>query len=520
MKALSIHVRRLSAVLTIGLFCFLGACQKKKPTGFIEVRAPNAGVFEIYRIDPQHQLQFVSEQIGHYNETITLATGEYLILADCSFERIRIQDQQKTALVAHRVVFLPPKVPSSQDRFSIQCDRFSKTRSRQHLNNRFELNILDGHRELLVGMVPIELNLSNQQESDRDVTPSTKTFHLAGVKVNAYQDMPPKTSYFVSPIDAKIAVTTNQEFGHWLFLLPGSYHVEVNGTQLSVDLQQSESRTIEPAFLRIAVDPEVNLQLSSSIVGTPLYVELNENHWLDLNRIYPLLPGDANIKLNGSQKSYPITLTAGELLEKTTRSVVVSFNCPPWEWVCLGGRKIFLYNTDKAYPFAEGVSDVPLLFFEEDAWLSIQGSRDIRYKLRDDRKNHQLKVGVVHFVPDYQHRPNQITDLTRVEAINTPFTGHTLDLPIERPSTVPLIAGSYHLAQYISNYAGEYERRPSKRWLHVKPFSEQTIHFQVLVSEKKLSHFKKQQQRRQHRQSKKRLSAHKELRPIIPIEVF
>jgi hypothetical protein len=288
---------------------------------------------------------------------------------------------------------------------------------------------------------------------------------------------------------------------------------------VTVDLKEGETQVIDPAFVQVSVDPSVSLELSSSLLGTPLYVELNKSHWLDLNRTYPVLPGKATLKLNGSQSEYNIELTSGTLLEKKTRSLIVSFDCSPWEWSCLGKHKIYLYNTDKAYHFTEGVSDVPILFFEEDVWVSIQGSRDIRYQLDPKKRNFKLKVGEVIFKPQYVVRANHLTDLSRVEAVKQPYSGHTLDIPIERDVKIPLIAGAYHLAQYTSIYNNEYERKSSKRWFHVKAFETLELNYQIIVKEEKINSLKKSLEKYRQRHRKKTQVIARQFEPIIPFQI-
>ncbi|MFW7378184.1 MAG: hypothetical protein ACOH5I_05215 [Oligoflexus sp.] len=499
-----------------GYFLIATACQQEVPHGSVLVRAPNNGAFEIYRIASEKPFQFVSEQIGYFNQSLRLPIGQYLILSDCSHERVLIQPNHQVELIAHEVRFTPPVAPSESDHFAIQCDRFSKTRMRQHIVNRYRLNLLHGNREMLVAMVPKQIDFTLESHTE----PQMLSYSLAAVKLQTYEGMSPKTSFFVSPLDGLISLTNNQEFGHWQFLLPGQYLIEVNGTKMNVTLAEDESRTITPSFIKVTVDNSINIQQTSDIMGTPLYVELNEGHWLDLNQIYPVLPGNASIKLNGSNRSYTVELKEGELTEKHARSVVVEFDCAPWDWSCLGSRKVYLHNTDDAYHFAEGVSDVPLLFLEKDAWVSIQGSRDIRYKLNEEQRDFRIKTGQVRFVPNFIYRPNQITDLSRVEAIQLPFAGHTLDLPLEQDTVVPLIAGAYHFAQYVSIYGAEYERRQTKRWFHLKPHEVQEIQFNVLVSEKRFKQLNTAKKRLESRlQKQKRDQISQSFKPIISTDM-
>lgn len=499
-----------------GIWLTIISCQQEVPQGSILVQAPNNGSFEIYRIASEKPFQFVSEQIGYFNQSLKLPIGQYLILADCSHERVLIQPNQQVELIAHQLRFIPPEEPTDKDQFAIQCDRFAKTRMRQHIANRYRLNILHGNREMLVAMVPLQIDFTQQNGKK----PKTLSYQLAAVKVQTEEEIKPKTSFFVSPTDGLISVTNEQEFGHWQFLLPGQYLVEVNGTKMDISLSEGESRIIQPSFIRVTVDESVDIVRASDIMGTPLYVELNDGHWLDLNQTYPVLPGEARIRLNGSNRSYAVELEEGKLTERHARSIIVEFDCAPWDWSCLGTRKVYLQNTDDAHPFAEGVSDIPLLFLEKDAWVSIQGSRDIRYKLNEEQRNFRIRTGQVRFIPNFIFRPNQITDLSRIEAIQMPFAGHTLDLPLEKETVVPLIAGSYHFAQYVSIYGAEYERRTSKRWFNVKPMEVQDIHFNVLVSEKRFKQLSQNQQRMENwMQTQRKNQVTQAFQPIIPPEI-
>jgi hypothetical protein len=89
---------------------------------------------QIYRVDSESPLQLVSEHVGTFNEDVKLPAGRYLVLADCSSESVRVYAGQRKELVAHQINFLPAMAPAEQDRFSIQCERAEKTRSRQNFS--------------------------------------------------------------------------------------------------------------------------------------------------------------------------------------------------------------------------------------------------------------------------------------------------------------------------------------------------------------------------------------------------
>ncbi|RZA26757.1 MAG: hypothetical protein EOP10_02520 [Proteobacteria bacterium] len=494
----------------------LGSCRMKESTGEILVRAPNPGNFEIYRIESEDPLQFISEQVGSYNQPLTLPAGHYLILADCSYENVILRPSENRTLVAHQVIFNPPVSPQPDDNFSIQCNRFAKTKSRQQFDNRYTLNILHGTRDLLVGMVPMTIKFDDFANHEN---PQLLSYNLSGMRVNAYDGMKPKTSFFISPVNGLLSVTETQEFGHWQFLLAGQYRLEVNGTSMDVNLKEGEQLEVAPAFLRVDVSESVNLNTSSNILGTPSYVELNGGHWLDLNETYPVLPGTATLKMNGSLKEHIVDLVSSELTEKKVRSVLVDLDCSPWDWSCLGSRDVYLYETDKSYPFAQGITDVPLLFFEDDAWVSLQGSRDIRTRVTSQQDS-TYKVGRLKLVPRQFHRHGQITDLSRIEAIGSPTMGRSLDLSVEDATEMPLIVGRYYLSQYNAVATNDWERRANRMAITVSAGSTEEIPFTVYVSEKKLKaiHEKQALARQRRIQEKYRLTQWR-YRSIVPSQV-
>ena len=406
MKLISTILLTVLALSSIG-------CKEEQPTGLLLVKAPSKGTYEIYRVASENPLQFVAEEIGYFNQPSELPIGSYLILADCSHKMVVINTNSTETLTAHSVQFHPPHMSRQEDKFSIQCDRFSKTKSRQNIRNRYDLHVLHGKRDLLVGMVPLHIDF---MEMENPETPKELSYYLSSIRLNSYRGIKPKTRYFVSPAENLISVTENQEFGQWLYLLPGKYIVEVNGTQKEVVLAQGESFSIDPGFVKVSTSKNLNIDISSNIMGTPHYVALNEHHWLDLNETYPVLPGPATLKLNNSITTLNVEFSENEIIEKKVRSVTVNTDCPPWDWNCLGRRKVFLYETDKPYAFAEGITDVPILFFGENVWVSIQGSRDIRYRLKNKYADYKLKTASIKLIPKHYHRAGQYTDLARVEA--------------------------------------------------------------------------------------------------------
>ena len=489
LSALLIHLVVVAGFLVSG-------CDRRPKVGYLNVRASSTGgTFEIYRIANESPLQFVSEEAGRFNEDVPLVPGSYLVLADCSSETLIIYPGQRASLVAHRVEFLPPHPPGVNDSFSIQCSRSDKTKSRQMLAGRYDLNIIGGQQDLLVGMVPMRIDFSKIPGNDK---PQVMTYRLSALQVSDFEGNRQELSYFISPLDERISATKYQQFGFWEFLLKGRYLVEVNGTQMHVELAEGEERRIRPALLRVKTSDVVDLEQPAKIKGSPWLVSINGGHWLNFNETYPVLPGTATLAISGSTKSVEVELAEGEKKDLETRSITVDSGCqknlPVAVNPCLGERSVSLYAPDEPYPFIESVSDIPILFIDQETpvFVGVDGSRDILYEVPATVRDKSLPLGYIKLSPLPQHRPGQITDLVRVDTISAPFTGHTLDINLERSTVMPLIVGSYRLDHYITVMAGESStRQSSTRHFQIEAGKTFETEFPVFVSEKKYLAFKK-----------------------------
>jgi hypothetical protein len=119
---------------------------------------------------------------------------------------------------------------------------------------------------------------------------------------------------------------------------------------MRVSLAEGEKRVITPAFLKVETCPKIDLEISSQIRGTPLFVEVNEGHWFNLNEEYAVLPGKTLLRLSGSNQPKEVDLEEGERLHLHARSMRVDQGCSPWEWNCLGDLEVRLYQPGQPFP--------------------------------------------------------------------------------------------------------------------------------------------------------------------------
>jgi len=484
-------LKMLPNILTaLSMLVGAGSCTRKEPEGFLEVRSAVAGNFEIYRISSESPIQFVSEHIGRFNEKASLQPGSYLILADCSSEIVVVKPNATATLMSHHIEFETPVPASDVDQFTIQCNRFDKVRFTQTLANRSSIDILSGRHEVLIGMLPYQLDFDSSTFSE----PQVRKIQLGSVAVIG-RGLEGEDKYFISPKASRISVTATQSLDRRVFVLPGQYLLELNGTKSEINVNGLEDKVIKIATLRVEAPANAELDRAFQIRGNPLYIELEDGHWMNFDETYAVLPGLIHFKIHGSESTNEFALAEEQDLVVKSRSVRVEIDCSPWEWSCLGSRKVYLYRTDQPYPFATGVTDVPILFLDDDAWVTIEGSRDIRMLIPKQQESTVFRAGKIQLVPEVSNKPGFVTDLVRIEATGQQMTGTSLDLNLDSNNLLPLIEGRYLLVNYTSSTTTDGARSKVEKWIEIAAGKLSKDTFPVLLSEKKYQQYlqKKQQ---------------------------
>jgi hypothetical protein len=107
-----------------------------------------------------------------------------------------------------------------------------------------------------------------------------------------------------------------------------------------------------------------------------------------------------------------------------------------------------LFEKGKSFPFSESVTDVPVLYFTSfSPLIGVEGSRDIKKQL-NEQSSQDLYVGYLEITPSVKFKPGLLTDLIRIEPNSSSFFGNSLDVQLDKTSTIPLLTGNYDLAQY------------------------------------------------------------------------
>ena len=410
------------------LLPFLLVCQACWPSlryGKLLVAAPQAGVFEIFRIVSANPLHFIAEQTASFGQPTPLTPARYLLLSDCSHAFVTIKTNITTRLQAYHLVFTPPHNNETDTAFSVQCQRFATTSSRQHLHNKFSLLLLTPRKKLLVGTTPFTVDFG---------TTVRRQFDLAALQVASTTH---SMRFFVFPRNSLVSATDSQRSGHWLYLLPGNYVLEFNGVRTAVKLQRGEEKIIYPAILHISTPQPV----------PHVTARINDNRIVPFNQPLPLPATRINLRLMPNSQPQPLTLRSGQRTVITARHLQITPACNTQP--CTRTFNLSLYHSNKDTPFL--TTTARDIFFRGQAVRLSLASTPRLTRLLPDQRQTKLQLGILQLQPRIISSTTQFSDLLRLEAAALPLQGHSDDLSLTTATTLPLLPGRYHLAHFVSS---------------------------------------------------------------------
>ncbi len=478
-----------SAILLLGLL-FTG-CRREQAVGRLYIEAPQAGHFDIYKLtdksdlDDNANMEWVAEVPGVFNESMELAPGSYLISADCSAKNVMIYPKQDLHLSVDSVDFKPARPPQPTDRFSIECVQQSSIQMTQVIKNRFRLFMFAGNHSLLVNQVSQQINIDESRE------PQQLEIALSALNVarHAQQTNPKAAMYFVSNFKEQIGLTTAQEQGYWQHLLPGRYSIEMNATRITMDLVAGQELVVKPALLKFSVPEDVDLEKAETVLRSPLYVDLNDGHFLSYNTSYPILAGKFSFRPSQYLRDRQAEVQAAEVKEIPLKSIEVDSNCSPWDYSCIGAYDIHLFEESEIYPLVKAVSGVPIIYLDEPLQFAVQGSSRIKVPVTDKRA---YNIGRIIIRPSAIAEEKYATDLIRVENQDSKGTAFTNDLAFDRENVLILPEGHYYLANYVTMTGESGMRKRLPQTIEVSSRQDNIYYVPVYLSSEKAVHLEKQ----------------------------
>ncbi len=472
----------IKLLLLVATLFIQGACESEHELGQLVVNSLHEGSYEIFNLSTSTDQGISSQGVSHFNIGTKLAPGSYLLLGDCSHQLVKIYPNETTELSSHTVNFITAVEQEENHHFNIKCRRHSSIRALQSFRGTYRLQLFSGKTNLLVSMKPLALDTTGDKF---DKSPQSIDISLASIRVDGLKNLPANGSYFISNDSELTAMTEKGIVGVYNHVLPGKYLLELNGSTRMVDVNAGNAIDIKPGAVQISTPKGVDTSLTEKVNSTPLYISYAGNHRINLNEPYLSFPGKWSFSFNGSEHKYPIEIEPEKLKEVHPRSLKVSLDCGPWEWSCLGSKKVYVYQPGAEFPFTTGRTDVPIFFMEKKAEVSMEGSRGIRYKLTKHKSVTSLSTGQVIIQPIPHYVPGNETDLLRIETVYSPFRGHSLDLRLSEPTELTMITGQYRLGQYVSLKSSNSDRWKTSKAIYIKKNTKTDVSIKIYSSNKR-----------------------------------
>ncbi|MDD9949948.1 MAG: hypothetical protein OXT67_00110 [Zetaproteobacteria bacterium] len=476
--------------LSILLLSLFGCRVPLRQSGSLLVSAVSEGAFEVYSFDGSYRKSITSERVGHFNQPLQLPVGHYIILADCSFQEVLIEDGKQTKVVAHHLVYQRPAL-AEKAKFLVRCRRYPPTGIGQQILNRFELDVLANMDEVLAGMQGGHLEHFSAASAAPVTEPVTRELQLASVRVSVPAGYSGQTgSYFLVSQEESYTQTISQKLDEWLLLMPGKYQAFLNGTRKQIELVAGEQRDLVSGSVEF-IPPVLPQALESShLASSAPTLTLDGSNQLQLQRPYLVLPGDILVSVTGSQEVIPLHVEPNQQLQKHLRGVVVHSGCAPYEWSCFAQREVVLHFAGKNHPFYEARSDRLLLFAAKNIEIGLEGSKGIRRRVSQEKDFSTYTLGTVEVVPIPTYSKDHVTDLLRLDVAGAPFVGFSYDVLPDRVTVFTLLTGKYLLSRYTT-LGGDGERLNYSQFVSSQPGQEVRVEIPVYVKEAQAPRYRK-----------------------------
>ena len=415
----------------------------------------------VYRVisGSDKSIQYAPERKVIAGEEIDLSTGSYFISNACTGYRFEHDGVNPTRVPLSRFSLVLTNADLKQENMVFSQCTDPVDGVRQEWTNQTEIDLLPGDTSLLVSgrQVNLKVPATESQQFKLD---------LAAIKVTAPEsESPPR--YFASPEENASRLegqVMSVHAGSTLWLLPGNYDLEVNGTRRKVSVEKSKLLSLALGILRIETPPGFPMDERLRMGGQPVFAYIRGGVLFNLNTDYLVFPGEYQVSIEGSELREIFEVTENERTVVKTLGAVI--NVPPCfdkQKTCKSIPKITIHKDQHPYPLMSVSAGQPFLVLQGKYEYGVEGTRGLLRTLNASSESVSREaLGRIRLKWEVKQATSRTrTDLVRLEANSgTANVGRTLDLLFSRPDEVFAPPGTYHLTFFVGD--PQQERLKSK----------------------------------------------------------
>ncbi len=432
------------------------------------------GLYEIYKRKEEKPNTLISSKRGIYNKTIPLEVGTYVIFSECSKQVIKIKQNENLKLTAHSLKFIPPKQSLSKANFFVECNNTTEDPHSNVFEKILTFRFFNEKETLKVNKKVLPLAFPSKKNT------YIKTIKLASLRLSS-PGIKHNKKYFLS---AETEENDNQEvqaekLNSERLLIPGSYHLSLNGSEKVITLKGGEQSILVPGILKVEKPSSFREKRQLELFAKSYYLYLNQNYLLFFNEDTPVFSGTHTLNFEDSKETETISIADGETKILKPQSVLVSSICSAIEKDCLGEKDVFLFSEGKDL-FFQGKTDISLFYFKGPIGIGFINSKGLIYWTKKNET--KLQTGVLYLKPFKKHTPGILSEFARLEAVSGSITGYSQDISHKKITKLDLIEGHYRLVIYLNSENTE-EKKKISYPIQIKGGKVEVKEFPFYVSE-------------------------------------
>lgn len=437
---------------------FFASCQDQTEgvqRGFFYLEGPDNKEVILYRssFDEASRKKLVPLKKLKTNTKILLPSGSYLLANECSSYEFFHSAQKEFHITLNQLQlgFFGKKSGEPLDKDQVVhslCYNVVANRD-QHYTDKTEFELLPGKNWISIAgkTFSFQLEANKAEKLSLDLNPISLQSTLPSEGVN----------FFLRLWDEKKEepkkVVTSVPINGTVWVYPGQYQVEVNGTTQTVTLGANNSVKLNLGVVRIETPKNFPMDERLKLGGQPISAFINEKVLLRLNTDYHVIPGQYNVNLDGSEIVKKAVVKENEITRIHTFGAQILPPVCSVKETCKTSPRITIHMDKQPFTLMAIPAGLPFLVFDESYQYSVEGVRGIFKSLPVSNDSvRQERLGKIKIKWEEKLTTSLArTNFVRVEAKSVSLFGKSVDLNFFKPSELFLPDGEYSLTYFIGD---------------------------------------------------------------------